>query len=125
MTKPVKLSILGAVAALLPFVIFVGATSYQATNGKLTSYSYLNIAAIVGGVAAIFLAVALVRGGPSVMSEYRRPGWAIPVCVALVLVGALQVVRGVGVFPEVTGCVTESGSAGFCAELPESDPLLP
>jgi len=45
--------------------------------------------------------------------------------VVLALLGVFQVVRGVGVLPSVTGCVSESGSAGFCAELPEPDPLLP
>lgn len=35
-------------------------------------------------------------------------------CVALVLLGSFQVVRGMGLLPGMIGCVSESGSAGFC-----------
>ena len=96
MTRPVKLTVWGAACALVPFVFFVGATSYQVTNGVLTDYSYLNVAAIVGGIAAACLGFALLSHGPSAMAESTRPGWAVPVCVVLVLLGALQVVRGAG-----------------------------
>lgn len=121
MTRSVKLTIWGTALGVLPFVVFVGATSYQLTNGVVTDYSYLNLAAIAGGIAATCLGIALLTRGPSVMKEQPRPGWVVPVCVLLVLLGVFQVVRGVGVLPQVTGCVSESGSAGFCAEVPASD----
>lgn len=123
MTRPVKLTIWGAALGLLPFVVFIGATSYQVVNGDLTQYSYLNLAAIAGGVGAAGVAIALLRRGPS--DTDSRPGWVLPVCVVLVLLGVFQVVRGVGVLPDLTGCVSASGSAGFCAELPEADSVLP
>lgn len=66
MTKPVKLSAWGAVLVLLPFTVFVGATSYTAVNGEVTEYSYLNLAAIGGGIAAVCVGFALLRG--------NRPG---------------------------------------------------
>lgn len=123
MTRPVKLTLWGAGLALLPFVVFVGATSYQVVNGEITQYSYLNLAAIAGGVGAVGVAIALLRRGPS--ENDPRPGWVVPVCVALVLLGAFQVVRGVGVLPGITGCVSNSGSSGFCKEMPQADPLFP
>jgi hypothetical protein len=121
----VKLTIWGVVLGGLPFVVFVGTTSHTVENGAVTQYSYVNLAAIVLGIAATCVGIALVRRGPSATSEYRRPGWAIPVCVALVLLGVFQVVRGVGVLPGITGCATESGSAGFCTDLPEPGSSLP
>jgi hypothetical protein len=72
--------------------------------------------------------VALVRA-PRLVQTPPRPGWAVPVCVALILLGVFQVVRGFGALPEITGCVSESGSAGFCVDVPESasstPPLVP
>jgi len=125
MTRHVKLTIWGVVLGLLPFVVFLGLTSSTVENGEVTQYSYLNFAAIALGIAAVCVGIALVKRPPSAIAAYRRPGWAISVGVVLALLGAFQVVRGVGVLPGITECVSESGSAGFCAELPESDPLLP
>jgi hypothetical protein len=125
MTRHVKLTIWGVVLGLLPFVVFLGLTSSTVENGEVTQYSYLNVAAIALGIAAVCVGVALVKRPPSAITAHRRPGWAVSVGVVLALLGAFQVVRGVGVLPGITGCVSESGSAGFCAELPESDPLLP
>ena len=119
-SRPVKLTLWGAALGLLPFLIFVGATSYSMKNGVVTSYTYLNLAAIAGGIGAVCLGVALVRRGSRLVRTPPRPGWAVPVCVALILLGVFQVVRGFGALPELTGCVSESGSAGFCVEVPES-----
>ena len=102
MTRPVKLTIVGVVLGLLPFVVFVGATTQTVENGVVTQSSYLNIAAVAGGIAAACIGIALLRRGPSAMSEDRRPGWAIPVCALLLLLGAFQVVRGVGLLPVMT-----------------------
>jgi hypothetical protein len=121
----VKLTLWGTALGLLPFLIFVGATSYAMKNGVVTEYTYLNLAAIAGGIAAACVGVALVRRGPRLAQTPPRPGWAVPVCVALVLLGVFQVVRGFGVLPEITGCVSESGTAGFCVEVPESDSFTP
>lgn len=38
----------------------------------------------------------------------------VPVRVLLLVLGALQVVRGLGLFPGITGCVVESGMGGMC-----------
>lgn len=112
MRRHVKLTAWGAALALLPFVIFIGATSYTVENGVITQYSYLNLAAIAGGITAVGIAIALVRRDPG--SGERPPRWAVLVCVLVAVLGVFQVVRGVGVLPEITGCTSDSGSAGFC-----------
>jgi drug/metabolite transporter (DMT)-like permease len=125
MARHVKLIIWGVVLGLLPFVVFLGATSSTVENGEVTSYQYLNLAAIALGIAAVCVGVALMRRSPNTTAADRRPGWAVAVGVVLILLGAFQVVRGAGVLPGITDCVSESGSAGFCADLPESDPIDP
>jgi hypothetical protein len=123
MTRHVKLTIWGALLGLLPFVVFLGITSITVENGVIIDYTYLNFAAIALGLAAVGIGITLVRRPPSAIAAYRRPGWAVAVGVVLALLGAFQIVRGVGVMPGITGCVSESGSAGFCAESPASDPM--
>lgn len=125
MARHVKLIIWGVVLGLLPFVLFLGITSSTAENGVIIDYLYLNFAAIAFGIAAVGIGISLVKRPPSAIAAYRRPNWAIAVGVVLALLGAFQVVRGVGVLPGITGCVSESGSAGFCAAPPETDHLAP
>jgi hypothetical protein len=102
MTRAVKLTIVGVVLGVLPFFVFFGATSETVENGVVTQSSYLNIAAIAGGIAAVWAGFALLSPGYRAASEYRRPGWALPVCALLALLGALQVVRGLGLVPVFT-----------------------
>jgi hypothetical protein len=125
MKRHVKLIIWGAVLGLLPFVVFLGLTSSTVENGEVTDYLYLNFAAIALGIAAAGVGITLVKRPPSAIAAYHRPRWAIWVGVVLALLGAFQIVRGVGVLPGITGCVSKSGSAGFCAESPETEPLSP
>ncbi|WP_260196270.1 hypothetical protein [Actinophytocola gossypii] len=109
-----KLAIWAAVLGLLPFVVFLGVTSHQLHNGELVAYSYLNFAAIAGGGATVAVAVAMARR--PYLGELRppRPGWVLPVCAVLIVLGAVQLVRGAGFFPMILGCETESGTMGFC-----------
>jgi hypothetical protein len=111
MGRHLKLTVWGLVLALAPIVVFVGATSYRAENGVVTEYSYLNLAAVAGGVAAAAIAVVLLRRDPGGVA---RPAWVVPVCVLLLVLGAFQVVRGLGLFPGITGCEVETGLGGMC-----------
>ena len=104
--------IVGLVLGLAPFIVFVGETFRTIENGAITRYLYLNYFAIGAGIAAVGIAIALLRRDPE--RGERPPRWVIPVCAVLVLLGAFQVARGAGVFPGITGCTSETGSAGFC-----------
>ncbi|MCP2253536.1 hypothetical protein LY13_002289 [Prauserella aidingensis] len=95
------------VLCLAPFLIFMGSTSYEITNGVVTEYSYFNMAALAGGIAAIVVGANLLRGE-------RRSRTTVAVFAIVLVVGALQVTRGVGALPGITGCVTESEGEGFC-----------
>jgi hypothetical protein len=108
-----KLIIAGVLLGLLPFVIFVGGETVSTENGEIVEYSYLNLAAVIGGIAAAGVGIALLRRD-SERGE-RPPGRVMAVGALVVLLGLFQIVRGFGFFPGITGCVSDTGSAGFCA----------
>lgn len=112
MSRHAKLTVWALVLGILPFVIFVGAISYSVVNGVTTRYDYLNLAALAGGVIAVCIAVVMVRRDPE--SGQSAPRWAWAVGAALFVLGAFQVVRGLGVLPDLIGCVSESGTMGIC-----------
>lgn len=100
MTKLLKLSLIGVIAGLAPLVIFIGGTSRTVENGEVTSYSYLNVAAIIGGVVAVLCAVLLMK--------LVRTALTMLLSVGLVLLGAFQIVRGAGLLPDITSCESET-----------------
>lgn len=105
--RHVKLSLLAAAMCILPLWIVVRREWVLQAAGEGTRYFYLDWAAVIGGIGAIWIGVVLFR------SE-RRPRWAIAVTAVVLVLGAFQVVRGTGVLPTLTGCVSDSGSLGFC-----------
>lgn len=118
MTRYQKLVISGAVLALVPFVIFLGFTQVSTSNGNVTSYSYLNVAAIVGGLIAIGLAVSSMRK-PTPSAPATPQAWRM-IAVAVALLGVVQVVRGLGVFPMITNCTSTSSAPSFCKPAPSA-----
>jgi hypothetical protein len=112
MKRRIRLIIIGAVLGLAPFLIFIGSTSLTVENGVVTSYFYFNLAAIIGGIFALGMGIALARRDAE--TGAWPPRWVIPVCAALILLGAFQIVRGSGLLPGITGCTTESGTGGVC-----------
>lgn len=78
----------------------------------MTAYAYLNLFALAGGIAAIVIALSMLRGE-------GRTRWTVAVVVIALLVGSFQVVRGVGLLPGITGCVSDSGISGVCTPTAE------
>ncbi|KUJ33292.1 hypothetical protein ACZ90_71295 [Streptomyces albus subsp. albus] len=87
--------------AILPFVLEVTFETKETANGELTSYSYLNLTALLGGIIAIGYAAKVF------FRARRDAGLTPPVTLLLVLlslVGVFQAVRGSGVVPMATEC---------------------
>jgi hypothetical protein len=90
---PSKLEIVGAVAAVVPFVFSVTSSSITSVNGVVTG-TYRDWAAIACGVVAVgcgLLSLASLRRTDSARRTIR---WAA--ILGLLVLGALQLARGVG-----------------------------
>ncbi|MFD7549731.1 hypothetical protein [Streptomyces sp. NPDC059816] len=102
-----------AVVALLPFALPLTIGSHQTVNGELTSYSYLNLTALVAGAVALGYSVRTYSGlrfAQRLTITYRA------LLVALVVVALFQLVRGSGVVPAMTEC-----SASYSLDLCRPD----
>lgn len=99
-----RIAIAVLVIAAVPFVLPVTFETKELTNGELTSYSYLNLTALIGGFIAIGYAVrafSAARAGGELTAT-------VGVLLALVvLLGAFQLVRGSGMVPHLTECTAE------------------
>lgn len=95
-----KLVLIGLVAGLAPLVLFIGDTSREVVSGEVTSYSYLNVAAIIGGVLAVGCALLLIK--------LIRTALTMLLFVGLILLGGFQVVRGAGLLPDITNCESDT-----------------
>ncbi|MFD4828418.1 hypothetical protein ACFWPV_00940 [Streptomyces uncialis] len=105
-----RLGIAIALVALLPFVLPLNIESRSVVNGELTSYSYLNITALVAAVVAISFTARTFSG---LRHESRLTTTYKALLIALVVVSVFQLVRGSGVIPTVTEC-TASYSFDLC-----------
>jgi len=95
MTRPLKLTIAGLLAGLLPFVVFVGTTYQQTVNGVLVVDDEQNFAGYAGGVLALVLAwIIVVR--PERPAD-REPRWRAA-GAAVAAVGVVQLVYSAGLF---------------------------
>jgi hypothetical protein len=112
LTKRIGLAI--ALVALLPFAVPLTIGSHQTVNGELTSYSYLNLTALIAGVIALGYTVRTYSG---LRFEQRLTTTYKALLAALVVVAVFQLVRGSGVVPAVTEC---SASYSFDLCRPES-----
>jgi hypothetical protein len=122
MSRAKKLTIGGLVACLLPFALFLGFTNTTSADGEVTSFTFVNIAAVAGGIVAVILAALMFvrRNGHD-----RVPGWLRAASVLVALPGVFQVVRGVGVLPQVLDCRSADTEAGFCLPILEPEPFVP
>ena len=78
--------LIGLVAGLIPFVVRMGQSSYKEVNGEIVSYSYFDVAALIGGVVAIGCGTV---GWVSLeVSDVQAR--------LVVLLGVVQLARGVG-----------------------------
>lgn len=89
-----KNEILGLVAGIIPFFLFIGSTSSNSVNGQVVSSSSFNLVAIVGGAIALLLAFNGLRELSDQTANSRLVH--IGLAVALVLLGAFQIMRGIG-----------------------------
>ncbi|MER6916644.1 hypothetical protein ABT354_33755 [Streptomyces sp. NPDC000594] len=110
-----RVGVVTLVVALLPFLLPIALEERTIVNGELTDYSYVNVTAIVAGLAALgytYRTVASLRFR-SAMNRTFTALFAVLVVVAL-----FQLVRGSGVIPAVTEC-----SASYSLDLcrPEID----
>jgi hypothetical protein len=88
-----KNDIIGLVAGILPFFLFIGGSTTRTVNGQVVSQSSLNLVALIGGAIAIIMAVI----GFRTMSEREgNRSIYLALFVVLALLGAYQVVRGIG-----------------------------
>ncbi|MEU5402329.1 hypothetical protein ABZ348_23875 [Streptomyces sp. NPDC005963] len=99
-----------ALIAILPFVLGITFRSSTVVDGELTAYSYLNLTALVGGVAALWYAVKTFAAARTASALTAILSVAL---VLVALVAVLQVVRGSGVIPYLTEC-TASPSFDLC-----------
>ncbi|WP_329026808.1 hypothetical protein [Streptomyces sp. NBC_00690] len=99
-----------ALIAILPFVLAVTSQSSTVVNGELTDYSYLNLTALLGGIAALWYTIK------TFAAARAASALTVTLSVALVLVAVValfQVVRGSGMVPRATEC-TASPSFDLC-----------
>ncbi|WP_245994196.1 ABC transporter ATP-binding protein [Nocardioides immobilis] len=108
--RTVGLTVVGLIAALLPFVAFAGITREFVQNGVLTSYSRINVLGILGGVVAFGCGWALLTKGGG---AERAPWWkAVGVVVALL--GVLQFLHGSSLLVAVSPCQSERVDSTWC-----------
>ncbi|MBN9392569.1 MAG: hypothetical protein J0I20_31330 [Chloroflexi bacterium] len=88
-----KNDIVGLVAGILPFFLFIGGSTTQTVNGQVVNQSSLNLVALIGGAIAIIMAFI----GFRTMSEREgNRSLYLGLFVVLALLGAYQVARGIG-----------------------------
>lgn len=87
---------IAAVLALAPFICNMNTYSFSITNGRVTSFSYFDTAAVVLGGLAVVVSLSNLRLLGQTAPDKRVI--RIIVIVALVAVGAYQVMRGLGMF---------------------------
>lgn len=94
-----KTEIAGIVAAALPFVCNFSSTTSSTVNGQVTSYQQTDFAAIGLGLLAIGIALSTMRlwsnTDPNDLMKRRL------VFVAVLALGAFQVVRGLGILTAI------------------------
>lgn len=90
---PQQSEILAGALALLPFICSMSSYNYETVNGRVTNFSYLDIADVGLGVAAILLGLFNIRLLSIPPRHYR-----IALLIAVLLLGAFQIARGLGVF---------------------------
>jgi hypothetical protein len=84
-----------AVLALAPFICNMTTYSYSTSNGRVTDFSYTDIAAIVLGALAVMVSLSNLRLLGQTAPEQKAI--RIAAVVVLVAVGVFQVLRGLGV----------------------------
>jgi hypothetical protein len=94
---PSRLEIAGIAAALLPFICKASQTSTKTVNGRVVEHTSTDYAAILAGVVAIGIAVALlVTIFPNIASHDRLKHLGVVVVIGAI--GAYQLlVRGLGI----------------------------
>ena len=88
-----KNDIIGLIAGIIPFFIFIGSSSTSSVNGQVVSHSSLNLVAILGGVVAIIMAFI---GFRSLSGRDGNRNLYLGLLAALLVLGVFQVVRGIG-----------------------------
>jgi hypothetical protein len=84
------LTIIGAIAAIVPFVIHASSSSSVTENGVVVASSYRDNVALAGGIVAVLCGLAAA-------ALARRSGGArIGIAIAVLALGAYQIARGLG-----------------------------
>lgn len=85
-----------AVLALAPLICNMTSYSYSTSNGRVTAFSYTDMAAIVLGALAVVASLSNLRLLSQTAPDKKM--FRIIVILVLVAVGVFQVMRGLGVF---------------------------
>ncbi|MCB9450013.1 MAG: hypothetical protein H6672_01150 [Anaerolineaceae bacterium] len=87
---------IAAVLALAPFICNMTTVSYSTSNGRVTAFSYSDMAAIILGGLAVIAALSNLR----LLSQTAPDQKIIRIVVVIVLVGVgvFQIMRGLGMF---------------------------
>jgi hypothetical protein len=88
-----KNDILGLIAGIIPFFVFIGSSSTSSVNGQVVSQSSLNLVAIIGGVIAVGMAFV---GFRSLSERGGNRNLYLALFAVLLVLGVFQVVRGIG-----------------------------
>lgn len=91
--KLTKGEIIGIVAALIPFFIFIGGTSISTENGQVVKSSYFNLIGVIGGIVAVIVAFGVIK---LFDEEAPEKFIHIAVFVCLLLLGGFQLLHGIG-----------------------------
>ena len=91
-TTPAAIRV-GAIAAILGFLLTIESTSSRTINGRLAECSYTNYGALLLGAIAI---VAGLIGVAMAVKSTENRGLLIAIAAVTVAIGVLHILRGIG-----------------------------
>jgi hypothetical protein len=120
---PTLTEIGGALAGLAPFAIHFSTSSVATVNGRVVSSSYLDYVAIVGGALAALAGLATIRAIRRTIPAQRTA--RLVTILALLGLGAFQILRGVGLVGRPAAETSNAMSAPPFPASPRETPPSP
>jgi uncharacterized protein len=118
----------GAVVGVIPFALHMSTSSSTTVNGHVTNFVYRDWIAVGCGVVAILIGLIAIVAA---RKEQLQRGLAFMAGICVVLLGGMQIARGLGVF-ETPGETADSSSSvtiidheATVPEKPKGDPNSP
>ena len=84
------LTIIGAIAGIVPFFIHITSSSSVSENGQVISATYRDNVALAGGVVAVLCGLA------AAAIARKAAGSRIGIAIAVLALGAYQIAHGLG-----------------------------